>query len=156
MYAVPLRVKCLAGSTISEWQLDDGYWRADEESANVYECLFGSVSYPGTKVLDAANYSSFDTKSPYCGCGYVGPFCAVCARDYYQSWGDNPCEDCRDRNGHAQTFVVMGSLFILTIAGVVFAITKKKRIVNSTCYLIARYFYRLGRAKMSFSSLCRY
>ena len=156
MYAVPLRVKCLAGSTISEWQLDDGYWRADEESANVYECLFGSVSYPGTKVLDAANYSSFDTKSPYCGCGYVGPFCAVCARDYYQSWGDNPCEDCRDINGHAQTFVVMGSLFILTIAGVVFAITKKKRIVNSTCYLIARYFYRLGRAKMSFSSLCRY
>jgi hypothetical protein len=42
----------------------------------------------------------------------------------------------------------MGSLFILTIAGVAIAITKKKRIVNSTCYLTARYFYRLGTVKM--------
>ena len=42
-------VDCLAGSTISEWRLDDGYWRADEESANVYECLFWARVVPGHK-----------------------------------------------------------------------------------------------------------
>ena len=144
----PANVICEARSQLADWQ-HEGYWRVDDESDRVYECRFGRTSCPGTSVLDDdGDTNCSNAKWPYCKCGYTGALCAVCAPNYYESWGGTQCVDCENEQGHAHAIAIGASLFVFTIASVGIAITQRKRIVNSARWRTARYLYRLGRVKM--------
>ena len=123
-----------------------GYWRLGDRSDEVYECRFTTKSCPGTRVLDDSHCS--DAKWPYCACGYEGALCAVCARGYYETWGDSPCGECGSSAGHAPTAAIGACFFVLFVVGGGIARTRGNRIANSARCRIARYFYRLGKVKM--------
>ena len=90
----PSSVECAAGSRISDWVLDAGYWRATDTSIDVRSCRFGERGCPGvTDDTDQCTARGFGDRV-YCGCGYVGPTCAVCAPNYFLSWAGNSCQEC--------------------------------------------------------------
>ena len=76
----PKHVACDAGSTIAEWQLDPGYWRAADDSDDVRRCRFGTRSCPE----NGAN--AVGSKDPYCDPRYMGPLCSQCSSNYFMSW----------------------------------------------------------------------
>ena len=136
-------VSCAAGSSLSDWLLDKGYWRVGDESTKLYKCRFGVASCPGT-----ANSSCLDAQWPGCKCGYAGALCAVCAPHYYASLAGSRCENCSNRKGLFRAVAWRVSLFVVVLVGVVIVLTQRKRIANSAHYRTARYFYRLLRVKV--------
>ena len=109
----PPHVECSAGSSISNWQLDPGFWRTDAQSDEVRECRFGRRSCPG------ANSSQAAGRDAYCGPAFVGPLCSQCAADHFLSWtGEGDCHKCASGKSHWPTIGLVSSVVIL---GAVFA-----------------------------------
>ena len=104
----PLHVNCLAGSTISEWQLDEGYWRAGSEYTEVLACRFGAVSCPGVGLNQERG------RDAYCGSAFVGPLCSHCAADHFLSWtGNGDCHRCAAGKSHWPTIGLVSSVLVL-------------------------------------------
>ena len=109
----PPHVTCGADSLISDWQLDEGYWRAGDEHTEILACRFGARSCPGTSLNQATG------REQYCGPGFVGPLCSQCAADYFLSWaGEGDCHRCTASKSHLPT---IGLAFCVLILCAVFA-----------------------------------
>ena len=116
----PKNVACAAGSLISDWQLDPGYWRASDNAAQVHECRFGVLSCPG----DGANQGQLE-RDRYCASEYVGPLCSQCDEDHFLSWvADGKCHECSDdEQRHAPTISLFTGIAVLG-AALVFSLRK--------------------------------
>ena len=144
----PTQVDCAQGSTISDWVLEAGVWRSDESSTNLRECRFGATSCPGiTSDKDNCTARGFGDKWPQCGCGYVGPTCAVCAPEYFLDWSGDACVACGASDGHTPS--IMLGCMIVVVAAVVFAFVRNAKKRKQMWYTRFKKFQRLGRNKMS-------
>ena len=135
----------LTGISLDQVSLLRGFWRTGAESVDVRKCRHGHDSCPG-------NVSRSD--HPYCASQYEGALCAECARDFYATGGNSPCEDCGSTKGYAPTAAIGTSFFVLFIAGGAIVKARRKRVIDSDCYRVARYFYRLGKVKMRLIFFC--
>ena len=121
----PPRVECSAGSSISEWKLDEGFWRSGDESEDVRECRFGALSCPGVDLNQGTG------QDPYCGLGFVGPLCSQCAANYFLSWaGKGDCHSCAAGQSHWPTIGLVSGVVVL--GGAVVARTAHKSSTKST------------------------
>ena len=105
----PSHVECDTGSSIADWRLDEGYWRAGEPFIEVLECRFGKISCPGGA---AANPAS--GRDAYCAPQFVGPLCSQCADDHFLSWaGDGDCHECDAGKSHIPTIGLASGVLVL-------------------------------------------
>ena len=142
----PDDVTCFAGSSIPDWELAKGYWRASEQSRTVFRCRYGVISCPGP-IEEIANSterrlspndlpaSCERDESSYCDCGYTGPLCSECggASDverYYLSWETQSCASCGDSGSHTVTISLLGSLGALFVLATVLYFMRKRQTRN--------------------------
>ena len=145
----PSHVECSPGSSISDWVLDAGYWRADDESDDVRECRFFDVSCPGNSSDTCTN-----SKWPYCACGYAGPTCAVCdakkaGSRFYMAWTSGTCESCDESTSFAPTVGLVSALGVVAVLVAALVFTKRNRITSSRAYQLIHQIYRIGKVKAS-------
>ena len=86
---------------------NQGYWRGDVNRTIVQSCLLTEACKGGRGITSLSsilteNYLEDDR---YCETGYVGPYCAVCAKDFRRSSG-NECLDCQSDWGTAARAVL--------------------------------------------------
>ena len=107
----PKHVECSTGSLISDWQLDEGYWRSGDESEDIRECRFGPLSCPAGNITN-------ERDDPYCTAAYRGPLCAQCSADHFMSWaGDGTCHKCERGESHYPTIALgIAALFVCSAA----------------------------------------
>ena len=92
----PDSVSCGVHSTIADWVLKEGYWRAGAYSKDVMQCRFREISCPGSsivpgksRVLEVPPSGCEDDDNDdtnYCACGFIGPLCSQCADGFFMSW----------------------------------------------------------------------
>ena len=100
----PPHVTCGAGSSISDWQLDEGYWRSGDESDDVRECRFGARSCPGVRTKRRGRMRTADQD-------LSGPCALQCAADHFLSWaGDGDCHRCASAKSHWPTIGFVSSV----------------------------------------------
>ena len=141
----PDSVACDEGSRLQDWKLHAGYWRGGPNSKNVIACEYGKAACPGGDP-DRACPNQTDSWS-YCGCGYAGPTCSVCAPEYHLSWAGDACEGCGDRDSHTPTIMVgilIASAFALIFGA---AVAKRQKIKALASYQHAKTLYRIGAVK---------
>lgn len=142
------QVSCAWGSTVANWTLRPGVWRSDESSTDLHTCRFGAASCPGDTLDDADNCTARGFGDwPHCGCGYVGPTCAVCAREYFLDWSGDACAKCGARDGHTPSIVV--GCLVVALGGIAVAFVRNAKSKNKGWYLRFKKFQRLGRTKVS-------
>ena len=119
----PRHVECAAGSSISDWKLDAGYYRTDDESDDVRECRFGTRSCPGAGLNNRALSNS--SLGPYCAPEFIGPLCSQCAAEHFLSWeGSGDCHKCAAGKSHSPTIgLVIG---VIILCGLFAACVSKK------------------------------
>ena len=122
----PKQVKtCEEGSTVSDWKLQAGYWRTDDESRDVRKCRF-TTSCPGDGKNQEALANSPSQRrttssnatglNPYCAPNHVGPLCSACAANFFLSWaGDGECHPCATGESHAPTISLGGGVLIFVV-----------------------------------------
>ena len=96
-----------AGTTLSTLNIDKGYFRISDlshDSRQIRSCPMGSAACAGGTNFSRGGQS-------YCNEGYRGPYCAVCADDYFYDAALNLCSKC-DNASVSPTFVS----FLLVIA----------------------------------------
>ena len=97
------------GNAINSLRLEKGYWRASNESINVFAC-------PMENTCDERiHHSNGSTEtSVACAVGNTGVMCAVCAQNYYRPSKSAACVKCGD-GGLSAFFLFCG--IILSIVG---------------------------------------
>ena len=142
----PDHVTCEAGSKISDWQLDPGYWRTSDESDDVHQCRFDEISCPGTNLSSGPD--------PYCDAAYIGPLCSQCADRYFMSWeGKGVCHECAAGQSHTPTIVLIAVVIVLG-ALIAYAFGKCCRrkpdaeAPSSVLFSKAEHLYALAKVKM--------
>ena len=152
----PEHVQCPAGSTISDWQLGEGYWRAGDQYTQVLKCRFGLDSCPGAagSTNDDGMDCSTSTEEPYCRCGYTGPLCSECDANspdgrFHMAWASGKCESCSDGMSYAPSIGLASGLSAVVLLMVSLAFTKRKRITSSRAYKLITRIYRIGKTKLS-------
>lgn len=87
----PSTVTCAEGSRLSDWQLYPGYWRSQEDSAEVLKCRYGVAACPGvnqtTEFISCPTHDTEEGGVQYCSCGFVGPLCGECDTKYHLASG---------------------------------------------------------------------
>ena len=78
-------------------------------SVDVRECRFGDVACP------AGNVSRCTSDGDYCECGFTGPLCSECLREYFQS--ANGCELCQDVEAHLPNILVGAAVLVAVALG---------------------------------------
>ena len=93
--------------------LEEGYWRARNESPVVLPCNVPGACLGGAVVADAL-----------CREGHRGPYCEICDAGFYRDAASGLCEDCAGSNAHA-TFAgtVVGLLIVVGLS--VFCLARK-------------------------------
>jgi hypothetical protein len=141
----PEHVECSAGSLISDWRLDEGFWRSGDASEDIRKCRFGPLSCPGNIPNE---------RDPYCAPGFVGAVCSECdSRNvderFYMAWTSGNCESCNDGMGHAPTIGIALGLGTVALLVAALAFTKRNRIKSSRAYQRIIRIYRVGKVKLS-------
>eukprot|EP00948_MAST-09A_sp_MAST-9A-sp1_P003775 g3775.t1 len=79
------------GSTVYTLRLEKGYWRASNESINVFLC-------PMENTCEERIYHSQKSNetSVACAAGNTGVMCAICAKNYYRPSKSAACIKCGD------------------------------------------------------------
>ncbi|CAM9453958.1 unnamed protein product, partial [Chrysoparadoxa australica] len=105
------------GATVRELELTSGYWRGDLTKAKLRECLQPAACAGGKA----------EASEDYCNPGYTGPYCAVCATNYFPA-GDRTCKKCspKAKAGFA-VLVALIILLVLAAFGLFMMITEKVR-----------------------------
>ncbi|CBJ30764.1 Polymorphic membrane protein [Ectocarpus siliculosus] len=93
----------IPGATLASLPVREGYWRSGGESLTIHQCS------PSSACVGAAQISS---AQDYCGEGYQGPYCAVCAEGFGRGAG-NSCHSCEGTK--SRLLIAAGSLFALVI-----------------------------------------
>ncbi|CAN0547989.1 unnamed protein product, partial [Laminaria digitata] len=62
-----------AGATLTALPIREGYWRTNDESKVVHECLHSDACKGATTISSSEDY---------CADGHNGPYCAVCSDGY--------------------------------------------------------------------------
>ena len=115
----PKHADCAVGSSISDWKLVEGYWRAHDRSTDVRACRFGRDSCPGT---------TLPGRDPYCAAAFRGPLCSQCAAEFFMSWeGDGTCHTCAADKSHHPTLGLLGAVLILSGLSAAFVFNKCRR-----------------------------
>jgi len=112
----PDKVTCDWNSTVADWVLAPGVWRLSSVSKDLRDCRFGDASCPGVNASDDGCTTRGFGVWPHCGCGYVGPTCAVCDASYFVSWAADRCEGCGSDDAHTPS-IVLGCMLVF-LAGV--------------------------------------
>ena len=137
----PANVECGTGSSVSNWQLSAGYWRAHNGSIQVFECRFGHRSCPGPGDNQATGSDA------YCASAYTGPRCAVCAHEYFLTSG-NDCLQCNQ--GGAWLPTIIGAVFVICVVVIAGAciVTGLKEALSQV--------YKIGKTKfVSLIQVCQ-
>ena len=133
----PATVTCEARSTAADWRLAPGNWRSGDTSIDIHECRFGELSCPGDV-----------TDGGYCAEGYVGPLCAVCARDHFLVL-ENECKRC-DQGGPWLSSVLIGAVVLICSASVAATCIKS----GANAKLLRA--YKIGKTKgLTLVQLCQ-
>jgi len=146
------QVSCAWKSTIRDWVLKPGVWRSDDTSSDLRACRFGATSCPGD-TSDGASTTQHNCTArgfgdwPYCGCGYVGPTCAVCAPEHFLDWSGDSCVKCGASDGHTPSIVV--GCLVVALGGVAVAFVRNANKKQKGWYMRFKEFQRLGRTKSS-------
>ena len=87
-------------------------------SNDVRACAFGESSCPDIQCTDDAD----EQQSLYCGCGYHGPLCSVCADGYLLTWSREPiCKPCGESENYVPLIIFgVGLVVVGGALGVVF------------------------------------
>ena len=141
----PDQVVCAWNSTPVDWVLKPGVWRSSASSTELYTCHFGAVSCPGNTsdgADDGCTARGFGDW-PHCGCGYVGPMCAVCDMSYFLTWhGTDPtCKACAQFRAWLPTILTFAALAACCVVVGVQGMVIAKR--NSLPQ-----YYRVGKMKL--------
>ena len=141
------QVDCAWGSTVANWTLKPGVWRSGDTSTDLRTCHFGVMSCPGETSGDDNCTARGFSDWPYCGCGYVGPTCAVCAPEHFVDWSGDACVKCGASDGHTPSIVFGSALvFLLAVVGAV-AYLKRALITNLSCVSRAQELYAIAENK---------
>ena len=144
----PDEVACAWNSTIADWVLEPGVWRSDPLSSDLRACRFGATSCPGTTTTTTENCTARGFGDwPHCGCGYVGPRCALCAPEYFLSWAGSECEQCSSSTAHVPSIVLGCTIIFLLPWIVAFARSNKLKQLGWVIWL--KDLLKLGRTKAS-------
>ena len=111
----PKNIICNGGYNLS---LEQGFWRANNLSTDIYPCLISGVCLGG-----------FESN---CREGYSGPLCDVCVVDskiQYYKFGGTSCDSCNNENPLG--FVMFALFYLMMVLYVVFTIKKNIDSVNT-------------------------
>jgi hypothetical protein len=139
----PSQVTCAEGSSVSDWQLQKGYWRSVDTSADVRKCRHGIKACPSDSTVTPAG-------DPFCGPEYEGPLCAQCSPDHFMSWGGTGvCHQCAAKKSHAPTIGLVCIIIILGASLLACAYFKCKRKTTERSTNSAKFenFYQLLKVK---------
>ena len=100
-------------------KLKQGYWRNDNDSTHILECVWDKESCNGGEVSGDAS----------CGSGYHGPLCAVCDDEHHFVSSSATCEACNDTSSFLDPFTVTVVALVL-IAMVVAVYSVRKKIIR--------------------------
>ena len=138
-----------SGLPCGQTDLEPGYWRAGDGSIDVRECGFGIESCPSTNMDLADRCGAHVGDWPYCGCGYVGPLCAVCAPMYFLTWAGRKCQECGPVKNHASSFAFGSVLVLLTTVIGAIVYSKRKALSAVLKYVsILEQLYAIGENKL--------
>lgn len=119
-----------------------GYWRADDQFADVHECHFDIHACPGDDDNQATG------RDRYCSPQYAGPLCSVCAAEHFMT-SDNDCQQC-NQSGPSLPTIITGVALVICIALVAVACIKtgvKAKLQRS---------YKIGKTKgMALIQVCQ-
>ena len=81
---------------------NQGYWRGDVNRTIVQSCLLAAACKGGRGIVSHSSISTehYLEDDRYCETGYVGPYCAICAKDFRRLSGYK-CLDCQSDWGEA-------------------------------------------------------
>ena len=133
----PPNVLCEARSQVADWQLDSGYWRANEDSTEVKKCSIEDAC-PGLGTDDECVSSD-----SFCACGYRGPLCSVCSGEYFRGWStQDECKPCGSTDSHTPSIVLSIVCFVclLIVLALVYRSGAHKNVKLAQ-------FYNIGKNK---------
>eukprot|EP00948_MAST-09A_sp_MAST-9A-sp1_P002102 g2102.t1 len=98
----PVGVNCTtAGSTLYALNIKPGWWRAAENSTNMYDC-------PGRD----ATCEGGTNVSTLCGAGSTGVMCTLCKENYQRDVSTNKCVECPKSTCPGSTLQLSTSLLL--------------------------------------------
>ena len=121
------------------------------ESNKVLECKFDSAKacpkVTNSSRCDETNDDDDEATVYYCACGYTGPQCSTCSKQYFESWSGLECYHCGDGNNHGPTIGLL--IFVLTLAlvAVACAFSNKARINANPRFQKLKILKKVGSVK---------
>ena len=130
--------------SLSQIELERGFWRGSQVSKNVRSCSFGQGAHKACKggtglanstenanltssQNDTASRSlSFDTDN-YCHHHHWGPLCKLCDRDYYHSKQGEGCIHCGNQWKSPRHYIVLSILAVFTLAALALCVHKTRK-----------------------------
>ena len=91
--------------TVKDLEIEEGFWRVDSSSINIFECH------------NDACMGGLTGSEDYCDTGYEGPYCSVCSSGYSQGLGSS-CQECSDSTEKV-VFVIASCLTMLFLVLVI-------------------------------------
>lgn len=99
----PDHATCHVRSSLADWILDSGYWRAGDKATQIIECPFETCLGGAVNNTDP------------CAQGSYGVLCGVCRVGFYND--GRTCSRCRSASAHIGT-VAFGIIIMLALVGV--------------------------------------
>lgn len=115
------------GITTQTIPLLPGFWRASAGTTDIRECLNPDACQGGSGGGVQGAGDSFADGTQYCAQGYEGPYCSVCAGNYFSSPG-HTCSQCASSLSTGVIvwcFTVTG-LFLLALCFITIHLTQKE------------------------------
>ena len=110
----PLGNNCsVPGMTLEDLPILPGWWRVSRDYAILHRCSPSKLCI-GTQNATARRPN--ETDDYLCAPGHVGPYCALCATDYFLSQ-EGSCTPCEDAGGGGGS---MGMIVVAVILGILF------------------------------------
>ena len=112
------------GSTQESLTLQEGYWRIDATSDDIYECpidgaCIGDSATTSTSSGGRRRRELLDESSAYgdryCAKGYEGPLCGVCSSEFHYDDDSKKCEECDEQAQWASIAFSKGMLALYAL-----------------------------------------
>ena len=116
----PNHATCPNGTTKATLDVDQGYWRVNQDSLKFTECIYA-------KSCRGGHYTETQ-----CAAGSTGPICAVCDPGYFMA-SDHACEKCSEDNRPVRRITILVLTMWFGFAAFMFLrIRRRLRLTNQT------------------------